>query len=63
MKENQIPACHFSYNEHCEEQTKTCQQCPVYWEFNNIDPEEGLEDKSDIDLSDIEFKSNNTGMF
>jgi len=37
--------CNMDYDsEHCIEQTKTCQQCPIYWDAFDIDPEEGYEE-------------------
>jgi len=40
-----IPSCHFNYdNENCDNETITCEQCPVYWEYYDIDPEAGYEE-------------------
>ena len=64
MKEKQIPACQFSYNEHCDHETQTCQQCPIYWDFNNIEPQDGYEDNtSESNLSNVEYIKSNLEIF
>jgi len=42
MKQDEI--INPGYSDECEGCNLNCQQCPVFWDANNIDPEEGYED-------------------